>query len=304
MQIGFLGLGTMGAPMAANLVRAGHAVRVWNRTASKAAPLEAAGATVASSPAEVATGAEVVIGMLADDASTRAVFVDGGVLDALARTGAFARTGASADSAICVNMATVSVDLARELAALSADRGVLYVAAPVMGRASVAEAGQLNILAAGAGAAIDRIQPLFDVLGQRTWRFGEAPERANVVKLASNFTLASAIEAMGEAAALVRGHGIAAPDFLELLTTALFPAPAYRGYGGAIAREEFEPAGFKLELGAKDIRLALEAAEAARVPMPVGSVLRDSLLEGLAHGEGHLDWAALARVAARRAGQV
>jgi 3-hydroxyisobutyrate dehydrogenase-like beta-hydroxyacid dehydrogenase len=292
MQIGFLGLGTMGTPMAANLIAAGHAVRVWNRTKSKTTPLEAAGASTAATPAEAADGAEAVIGMLADDASTRAVFVDDGALGALPR------------DAVWVNMATVSVDFAREMAALSAERGIRYVAAPVMGRASVAEAAKLNILAAGAGTAIDRVQPLFVVLGQRTWRFGEEPERANVVKLAANFTLASAIEAMGEAAALVRGHDVAAPEFLEMLTTALFPAPAYLGYGGAIAREEYEPAGFKLELGAKDLRLALQAAEAVCVPMPVASVLRDSLLEGLAQGEGHLDWAALARVAARRAGQV
>jgi 3-hydroxyisobutyrate dehydrogenase-like beta-hydroxyacid dehydrogenase len=292
MQIGFLGLGTMGAPMAARLVKAGHAVRVWNRSKGKVAPLADAGATPAESPAQAAAGAEVLIGMLSDDAATRAVFVDGGALAALAR------------GTVWVNMATVSPDFAREMAALCTGRDIHYVAAPVLGRASVAEAGKLNILAAGEGAAIDLVQPLFDVLGQRTWRFGERPERANVAKLATNFMIASAIETMSEAAALVKGHGIAAPDFLEMVTTAMFAVPAYAGYAALIAKEQFEPAGFKLTLGAKDVRLALQAAEAARVPMPVASVLRDNLLDALAHGEGDLDWAALARVAARRAGQL
>lgn len=291
MKIGFLGLGTMGAPMAANLVKAGHTVHVWNRSKVPVATLTGVGAIAADAPADAANGVDVLIAMLADDAATRAVLFDAGALAALTR------------DTVCINMATVSLECALALAAACGERGIHYVAAPVLGRVNVAEAGKLNILAAGDNAIIDRVQPLFDVLGQKTWRFGDKPEQANVAKLAANFMLASAIETMSEATALVKGHGVAGPDFLEMITTALFPVPAYVGYGGAIARDVFEPAGFKLALGAKDVRLAMLAGEAANVPMPIGGVLRDNHLDSLAHGEGQLDWAALSRVSARRAGQ-
>ncbi len=155
---------------------------------------------------------------------------------------------------------------------------------------------------AGDAAVIDTVQPRFDVLGQRTWRFGDTPEQANVVKLASNIMIASAIESMSEAAALAQGHGVAGGDFFGMITTAIFNVPAYTGYGAAISKQVFEPAGFKLALGAKDVRLALLAGEAANVPMPFGAVLRDNHLDSLAHDEGQLDWAALSRVTRRRAG--
>ncbi|VVD67782.1 oxidoreductase [Pandoraea nosoerga] len=291
MNIGFLGLGTMGAPMARNLLKAGFALRVWNRSRGPVDTLGADGAAACDSPADAARGVDVLIAMLADDDTTRAVLCDGGALDALAR------------NAIVVNMATVSLDFAREMRARCESLGLRYVAAPVLGRVNVAEAGRLNILAAGETSALDTVQPLLDVLGQRTWRFGEAPEQANVVKLGANFMIASAIESMSEAAALAQGHGVAGADFIDMITNTVFATPAYTGYGSAIAKQVFEPAGFKLALGAKDVRLALLAAEAANVPMPFGSVLRDNHLDSLAHGEGHLDWAALSRVSARRAGQ-
>nr|WP_080738874.1 NAD(P)-dependent oxidoreductase [Pandoraea pnomenusa] len=292
MNIGFLGLGTMGAPMARNLVRAGFSVRVWNRSHGPVDALSAEGATPASSAAQAAHGVDVLIVMLADDDTTRTVLLDGGALNVLTR------------NAIVVNMATVSLDFAREMRSTCESLGLRYVAAPVLGRVNVAEAGKLNILAAGDAAALEGVQPIFDVLGQRTWRFGDVPEQANVVKLGANFMIASAIEAMSEAAALAEGHGVSGADFLDMITSTVFATPAYTGYGGAIARQVFEPAGFKLSLGAKDVRLALLAGEAANVPMPFGSVLRDNHLDSLAHGEGHLDWAALSRVAARRAGHV
>lgn len=292
MNIGFLGLGTMGMPMAANLLAAGHVVRVWNRSPAPAQALLARGGLAASTPAEAAEEVDVLISMLADDEATRSTVLDMGVLAAL-------RPGA-----IHVNMATVSVALAIELAALHQTRGIDYVAAPVLGRVNVAEAGQLNILAAGPRAALLTVQPLFDVLGQKTWTLGERPEQANAAKLAVNFMIASAIGSMGEAATLAQGHGVAKADFLELVTSTVFAAPVYQGYGKAIAEERFEPAGFKLALGLKDVRLALAAAEQANVPLPLASALRDAHIESLAHGEGHLDWAALSRTAARRAGQV
>lgn len=290
MDIGFLGLGTMGAPMARNLLKAGHTVQVWNRSPAPREALLKDGAHACDTPLDVAV-APVTFSMLANDEAVRSALLDSGLLDALP------------EGAVHVNMATVSVAFAKELAALHAKRGVAYIAAPVLGRSDVAEAGKLNILAGGDPAAIARVQPLLDVLGAKTWRFGDAPEQANAVKLAANFCLASAIGTMAEAGALVRGHGVAPADFLQMLTTTLFAAPAYQGYGGMIAKETYTPAGFKMTLGLKDVRLALAAGDATHVPMPIASTLRDGLLEGVANGDGDLDWSALAKVSARRAGQ-
>ena len=176
------------------------------------------------------------------------------------------------------------------------------VAAPVLGRVNVAEAGQLNILAAGEARALLAVQPLFDAMGRKTWYFGERPEQANAVKLAVNFMIGSAIGAMSEAVALVRGYDVDKAAFLEMATSTAFAAPVYQGYGQAIAEERFEPAGFKLALGLKDLRLAQEAAEQVHVPLQLAGVLRDAHIESLARGEGQLDWAALSRTPARRAG--
>ncbi|MCW0374927.1 NAD(P)-dependent oxidoreductase [Xanthomonas sacchari] len=288
--IGFLGLGTMGQPIALNLLRAGHALTVWNRNAAAAQPLLEAGAQQAAQPADAVRG-PVLFSMLADDIAVRETLLDRGALDALTA------------GSVHVNMATISVTLARELHALHAERGVAYLAMPVLGRVEVAAAGQLNLLAAGDAAALARVQPLLDVIGRKTWYFGAAPEQANAVKLAANLCLASAIGTMAEASALVRGHGVEAADFLDMLTSTVFAAPAYQTYGGMIAEQRYSPAGFKATLGLKDVRLALNAGETRHVPMPLAAVLRDAFIEAIAHGDGDLDWAALAKVAARRAGQ-
>ncbi|WP_026224499.1 NAD(P)-dependent oxidoreductase [Methyloversatilis thermotolerans] len=292
MKIAFLGLGTMGFPMAANLLKAGHSVSAWNRSPAPVDRLASLGAKPAATPAEAAQDAEVLISMLADDAATRFALLDGGALDALPR------------AAVHANMATVSVDLACEFARLHRARGLHYVAAPVLGRVNVAEAGQLNILAAGPDDALVILQPVFGAMGQKTWRVGERPEQANAAKLAANFMIAAAIGAMSEAVALAQGHGVDAAQFLDMITSTAFAAPVYKGYGKAIADRQFEPAGFRLELGLKDVRLALDAAAQVNVPMSLASVLRDAHIESLAHHEGHLDWAALSRTAARRAGQI
>jgi 3-hydroxyisobutyrate dehydrogenase-like beta-hydroxyacid dehydrogenase len=176
------------------------------------------------------------------------------------------------------------------------------VAAPVFGRPDAAAARQLQIVAAGSDAALDRAQPLFDAMGQRTWRVGNEPPQANAVKLAGNFMLASAIEAMAEAAVLVERFGVKPADMLNMLTSTLFAAPAYKNYGAMIAERRYEPAAFRLKLGLKDLRLVQQAADTARTPMPYASVLRDHLLEAVALGDGDRDWAALAEVARRHAG--
>ncbi|UYK86959.1 NAD(P)-dependent oxidoreductase [Xanthomonas sacchari] len=280
----------MGQPIALNLLRAGHALTVWNRSAAAAQPLLEAGAQQAAQPADAVRG-PVLFSMLADDTAVRETLLDRGALDALTA------------GSVHVNMATISVTLARELHALHAERGVAYLAMPVLGRVEVAAAGQLNLLAAGDAAALARVQPLLDVIGRKTWYFGAAPEQANAVKLAANLCLASAIGTMAEASALVRGHGVEAAEFLDMLTSTVFAAPAYQTYGGMIAEQRYSPAGFKATLGLKDVRLALNAGETRHVPMPLAAVLRDAFIEAIAHGDGDLDWAALAKVAARRAGQ-
>ncbi|MFJ5250626.1 NAD(P)-dependent oxidoreductase [Serratia liquefaciens] len=289
MKIGFAGLGGMGSAMAANLLQAGYGVKVWNRSPQAAQPLVSAGAVQARQPEELAE-VDVLISMLANDAATEQVVVESGLLQQL-------RAGA-----IHINMATVSVALAKRLALLHAERNVGYIAAPVLGRVDVAAAGKLNILAAGDPLLLAKVQPLFEVLGQQTWHFGDQPEQANIVKIAANFTLASAIEAMAEGSALVRNYGVSGADYLHMLTSTLFASPAYKGYGGLIAEEKFEPAGFKLSLGMKDVGLALEAGANSHTPMPFASVLKDNFLDAVAQGDADLDWSALAKVAARRAG--
>lgn len=289
MDIGFIGLGEMGGAIAANLLKAGHRVRVWNRTPERTQPLAAAGAQVVATPAAAFAG-DAVISMLADDAALRDV-IDAALLDQAPR------------GFVHVNMATISVALAGELARAHAERGLQYVAAPVLGRPDAARAAKLTIVAAGAAEAIDRVQPLFDVIGQKTWRIGARPQQANVMKLAANFMLASAVETLGEASALLSGHGVAMRDFLDVVAGGPFPGPVYAGYGAMIAERRYEPALFKARLGLKDVRLALAAADEVSAPMPVASVVRDSLLDAIAHGDGERDFAVLGEVAARRAGQ-
>jgi 3-hydroxyisobutyrate dehydrogenase-like beta-hydroxyacid dehydrogenase len=289
MDIGFIGLGEMGVAMVHNMLKAGHTVRVWNRSPQRAEALAAAGAKVVGSPADAFTG-DAVFSMLADDAALRAV-IDAPLLEHAPR------------GLIHVNMATISVALAEELAHAHALLGLHYVAAPVLGRPDVAAAGKLTIVAGGPAEAIDRVQPVLDAIGQKTWRIGSLPQQANVMKLAANFMLGSAVETLGEAASLVTAHGVTMQDFLDVITSGLFQGPVYQGYGKMIAERRYEPALFKARLGLKDVRLALAAADAVSTPMPVASVVRDSLIEAIAHGDGEKDFAVLGQVSARRAGR-
>jgi 3-hydroxyisobutyrate dehydrogenase-like beta-hydroxyacid dehydrogenase len=294
MNIGFIGLGNMGAAIAGRLLEAGHSLRVWNRSPEPARRLAERGAQLAATAEEAFRG-DVVFSMLSDDQVTRAVLLDSGLL--ARATPAAAR--------VHVNLATISAALAEELAERHGERGVGYVAAPVLGRPDVAAAGKLTVLAAGPREAVESVQPLLEgTVGQKVWRFGERASQANVVKLAINFMLAAAIESMGEAAALTTAYGIEPRELFELIGQSLFPGPVYQGYGRLIADGRFEPAGFKARLGLKDVRLALAAAEAVTTPMPVGSVIRDSMLEALARGEGEKEFGVvLGRAAMRRGGR-
>jgi 3-hydroxyisobutyrate dehydrogenase-like beta-hydroxyacid dehydrogenase len=288
MEVGFVGIGRMGSAMAANLLKAGHRVRAWDRSAVALRALEAQGAEIAADAQDAFRG-DALFSMLPNDEVIREVFISG-------------RMQPAEGSPVHVNMATASVKLAKELAAYHSAQGVPYVAATVWGRPDVAAAGKLSIVAAGDPQAIERVQPLLDVIGQKTWRVGDEPSRANVAKIAGNLMVACAIEAIAEAAALVRAHDMSAPDVLDAVITSLFNVPVYRGYGEMIARQQYEPPGFDLILGMKDVRLALMAGEETNVPLPFASVLRDSFMDAIANGDADKDWSAIARVAARRAG--
>jgi len=289
-RVGFIGLGRMGTGMAGSLLRAGHEVTVYNRTPGKAQELVDRGAHKARQVADACRG-DVVITMLADDAAVEGVvFGDGGVLQSLGK----AKTH--------VSMSTISVALSERLAAAHAQAGQRFVAAPVFGRPDAAAAGKLFIIAAGAPDVVALCMPLFEAMGQKTIPIGDAPQAANLIKLSGNFLIASVIEALAEAMALVGKAGIDRRQYLDLLTATLFTAPVYKTYGGLIAGGKFEPAGFAVPLGHKDIRLTLAAAESLRVPMPLASLLHDRFLTLIARGGEELDWSAIGRLAANDAG--
>jgi 3-hydroxyisobutyrate dehydrogenase-like beta-hydroxyacid dehydrogenase len=290
MDVGFIGLGNMGQAMARNLVKAGHSVTVYNRTRAKMETLASEGAKIGESLTD-ACHRPVLITMLADDTAVEATFFgDGSGLSALAH------------GAVHISMSTISVALSDRLAEAHRNAGQAYVAAPVFGRPEAAAAAKLFIVAAGSEGTLAHCQPLFDAMGQRTFIVGDKPSSANLIKLSGNFLLAAMIECLGEAFALVRKGGIEPHLYLEILTNTLFSAPAYKTYGTIIANQQYEPAGFKMSLGLKDIRLALAAADGLAAPMPVASLVHDHFLSGVAQGAGDSDWSALARLAAANAG--
>jgi len=278
MQIGFIGLGQMGRPMVERLKGAGHRLKVYNRT--RFAP------EIAASAQEV-LNAQVVITMLADDAAVRAVWLDSGLATLLPK------------GAVHLNMATVSMGIARELARIQ--RGA-YVSAPVFGRSPLAAQGQLDIIAAGPKEAVESCAPLFKVLGKQVFMVGEDAEKANAVKIARNFLLATVIESLGEAFALVRKCGVAPADFLDILGSTSLGSPAYKNYGKMIVEEAWTPAQFAMPLGVKDVELALSTAREAGMALPSGEMIRNHLLEAIKGGRAEQDWAALAGKLAADAG--
>jgi 3-hydroxyisobutyrate dehydrogenase-like beta-hydroxyacid dehydrogenase len=290
MKIGFIGLGNMGSAMAANLLKAGHEVTAYNRSPDKVDALAAHGARPARTVAD-ACGGDVVISMLANDEALEAVtFGDDGILASLS------------PDAVHVSSSTISVALADRLTSAHADAGQGFVAAPVFGRPEAAAAAKLFVVAAGAPGTVDGLSAVFDAIGQRTFVIAEDPKAASLVKLSGNFLIASVIESVGEAMALVGKAGVDKQQYLELLTSTLFDAPVYKTYGGLVARQEFEPAGFAATLGLKDVRLVLAAGEDLQVPLPVASLLRDRFLTLLAIGGGNLDWSAIGALSAWEAG--
>jgi 3-hydroxyisobutyrate dehydrogenase-like beta-hydroxyacid dehydrogenase len=290
MRIGFLGLGNMGRAMAGNLIRAGHEVLVYNRTRNTAEAVAAEGARIADDPAKAA-GQEIVITMLAnDDAVESVVFGARGVLDGMQRDG------------LHVSMSTISPALSQRLSAAHQERGQQYIAAPVFGRPEAAAAAQLFIVASGTKEALAKAKPVLEVLGQRTFTVGERPEDANYVKLFGNFLITCVLESLGEVFAVARKAEIDPSKVLEVLSGTLFGAPAYNNYGPRIIEQKFSPAGFKLPLGLKDIRLVLEAADNLSAPMPFANIVRDRFLSAIANGYGDLDWSAMTLMVSQTAG--
>lgn len=290
-EIGFVGLGAMGLPMAANLLAAGYHLTVYNRTASKAEPLIAKGARRADRAGDVAHPGGIVVSMLADDALVKALV-----------TGEDALAERIAPDGIHVSMSTVSPATTRELAAYHAMRGSVMVAAPVFGRPNAAQAKQLRICVSGPADARARVRPIIEAMGREVFDFGDNPGAANVVKLAGNFMIAAALEAMGEAVAMMRKSGVDPAAALKMLAKTIFAAPVYQGYGPIIAHGQFTPAGFRLPLGLKDIDLVLQTAGVANAPMPTASLLRDRLISAIAKGRADMDWSAIALGAADDAG--
>jgi len=293
MRIAFFGLGNMGAPMALNLLRAGHQMVIFNRTAEKAAPLIEAGATLARTPVDAVENCDVAITMLANDSAVRDTILantsgQAAVIDRLPR------------GAVHMCTSTISVALSRELTEAHLRHGQNYVAATVLGRPEAAEQKKLWVMAAGPHDQIERCRPLMDAIGRGVSVMGEQPWQANLTKIASNFMLASVLETMGEAFALVRKSGMDPHAFLDVVNS-LFASPVYANYGRIIADRQFKPAGFRLKLGLKDIGLAIEAGQEVSVPLPLASLVRDHYLTAIARGRENEDWAAVAEVAAENA---
>jgi 3-hydroxyisobutyrate dehydrogenase-like beta-hydroxyacid dehydrogenase len=291
MKVGFLGLGRMGSGIAANILKAGHDLKVWNRSPEKAEPLVRSGAVLSHTPREAADGREIVVTMLADDAALDEVISgDDGLI-----------AGMHAN-ALHVSMSTIAVATADAVSARHASHRQRFISACVFGRPDAAAEGKLFVVSAGAAAEIEQARSILEAIGQRVFVVGERPSAANLVKLCGNFTILAAIETMGEAMALAEKGGVGKAKLLEVLTGTLFDAPVYRTYGPILVNESFRPAGFAAPLGFKDMRLAGEAAEKSVTPMPLLSLLRDRLLETIAKEGADIDWSGIARTSAKDAG--
>ncbi len=291
MKITFMGLGRMGQGMAKLLIAAGYDLNVYDLYAEQAKSLVDAGARLSPSVADAVAGRDLVITMLPSDPALRSLAVSaGGLLESMQ------------PAATHVVMGTHGIELVRELSRLHTELNQIFVAAHVLGRPDLAASGQLTIVAAGPQDSVAALRPVFDILGKQTFVAGTDPQSASAVKIANNFVLGCAIEAIGEAMSLVRKLGVEPAMFHQVLTAGLFGAPAYEIYGKMIADEAYDSMGATAIIGLKDMNLALQAAESAEVPLPSASIMRDRLLGAIAHGDGQLDWAVVAREQARSSG--
>ncbi len=288
MKIGFIGLGRMGGHVAANLLKAGHNVTVWNRSQDPVQALVAKGAVAAKTPIDAMQG-DTVFSMLSNDQVMRDVGLAGPLLDGAAK------------GLIHVNLATISAAFAKELAVAHAKAGLGYISAPVFGRPEMAEAAQLVLVAGGPAEQIARMQPVFDKIGARTVPL-DAAEKANLFKIAGNFMIAAELESTGEAFALLRKGGVDPALFHDVLSGRLFTGAVFKNYGAMILNRVYEPAGFALSLGLKDVNLARAAAEGLGMTLPTAELLKTHYGEAVSWGWQDKDWAAIGEVPAKKAG--
>jgi 3-hydroxyisobutyrate dehydrogenase-like beta-hydroxyacid dehydrogenase len=291
MKVGFIGAGRMGQAMVLRLVAAGHDVGIYNRTAEKAKPLVDAGARLLVSIADAARYGDAVYTMLADDAALEdVVFRDGGLLDSVPKAGIH----------ICAG--THGISVIRKLKAAHAERGQHLICAPMLGRPELVSAGQAGVVASGPAAPLAICTPLLGAIGRRVFEAGADPEAATAIKIANNFVLGCAIEAMGEGFSLTRKYGVQPAVFYDVMSDGLFNCTAYKVYGKIVVEESYAKVGQMATLGLKDANLALEAGNLAAVPLPSGNVWRDRLVGAVAHGDGDKDWAVMALEQARASG--
>ncbi len=293
MKVGFIGVGRMGQAMARRICGAGHDVAVYNRTREKARALTDVGAKVVDSIADAACYGEAVFTMLADDAALEDVAVQkDGLLQSLPK------------GAIHICAGTHGVAVIGKLNALHTGAGQIMIASPMLGRPEAVSSGQAGIVVGGPAQSVAGCRSLFDALARRVFEAGPEPAAATAIKIANNFVLGCAIEAMGEGFSLVRKYGVASQVFYDVMTDGLFAAPAYKVYGKIIVEQAYDKVGQMAVLELKDANLALAAGEAAGVPLPSGNIWRDRLIGAVAHGDGGCDWAVMAREQARASGLV
>jgi hypothetical protein len=290
MKVGFIGTGRMGGAMVRRLLEAKHDVGVYNRTAEKAKPLTDAGAESVKSIADAARYGEITYTMLADDAALEDVVFQQGLLASLPKGG------------IHVCAGTHGIPVIRKIKQAHADKGQLLVAAPMMGRPELVSSGTAGVFASGPAEALTKCKPLFDAIARRVFEGGADPEAATAMKIANNFVLGCAIEAMGEGFALTRKYGVDMSVFYDVMADGLFNCSAYKVYGKIMVDESYSKVGQMASLGLKDANLALEAGFLASVPLPSGNVWRDRLVGAVAHGDGDKDWAVMALEQARASG--
>lgn len=290
-KLAFLGLGNMGLAMAENLLKAGHSLTVYNRTAAKAAPLQALGALVAATPAEAARGAEAAFTMVTDDEALLHL-----------STGPDGLLAGLAPGAVHVSCSTVAPGTTARLAEAHAVHGSQFVAAPVFGKPDAAAAAKLWVGLAGPADARRRVRPWLEPLGQGVYEFGDDPAAANVVKLCGNFMLGAAIEAMAEAFTLAEKSGVGRQPLYEFLVNTLFNCPVYHNYGRLIASKSYRPVGALPAVIRKDFRLVLDHAQQQAVPMPLAQLVHNRLTTTVARHETDVDWTAFARRVSEDAG--
>jgi 3-hydroxyisobutyrate dehydrogenase-like beta-hydroxyacid dehydrogenase len=283
----------MGSVMAANLADAGCKVRAYTRHPEHMKELTEQGLKGTTDITDL-FACDFVITMLPDDNAVREIVF-----------GRDARGGLSfglKPGAIHLSMSTISTAAASEAAAEHARCNQGYVAAPVFGNPDAAKARQLYVIAAGTPSDVKRCRPIFDILGQQCFVVGTDPASANLIKLAGNVMTGSTLELLGELFALMRKRGLDPMQFLDIMTSSMFGGRVHKIYGDKLAAQRYAASGFVIPLALKDVRLALAEAEAAGVPMPSVSVVRDRLITGIARGYSDLDWSALGLIAAEEAG--